>query len=176
MASRTRREPLRHNNPGSALDLNQLQIEYQILTRQLMIGIQHNEFGLYVYDHDRDLLAGVIGHHQLHPYFRFHLRGELVNGEFYNSLRISGAIGIFRGDLDGLLLSYRHTHYTIIESFDHHTAAHFKLQRTTTFRRIECCSVRQPTEVMNFYGISCFNFLCHVNEFSCFYKIAARGY
>jgi hypothetical protein len=29
---------------------------------------------------------------------------------------------------------------------------------------------------MDFYGITCFNFLCHVNDFNIVKKIAARGY
>ena len=127
-----------------------------------MIRIQYHNIRFYIHDHHRYLLTSTIVHRKLHAYFRLHIRRKSFGRKFDYRLRVSRSISIINRDLDGLFLSYGHAEDTIIKSFDHHTAAHFKFQRRAPFRRIECRSICKTAVIMDFYGISNFYFLCHV--------------
>jgi len=153
---------LRHNDPGRRVDLYQFKVEDQVLASQLMIGIQYYDIRFYFYNNHGYLLSGTIVHRQLHAHFRLHIRGESVGRKFDYRLGVSRSIGIFYRYLDGLFLSNGHAEDTVIKSLDHHTTAHFKLQRRAPFRGIERRSIRKTAVIMDFYGISNFYFLCHV--------------
>jgi len=127
-----------------------------------MIRIQHHSFRPNLNDGHRHLLPRAIVHGQLHPYLRLYIRRKTIYRKLDDRLRVPRSIGIFHRDLNGLLLSNGHTEHTIIESLYYHTAAHFELQRTTSFRAIKCCPIGQTSVIMNFYGIANFYFLCHM--------------
>jgi hypothetical protein len=167
---------LRHDDPRRAIDLNQFEVEDQILACQLMIGIQHHGIWLHFHDDYRHLLTFAIVHSELHAYFGLDIRRKTIDGKFDYRLGISWSIGILHGDFNGFFLSYRHTKDAIIESFDHITATHLKLQRTTPFGGIKCRSVSEPSVIMDFYGITGFYFLCHEFLFKRFHirEIPAR--
>lgn len=164
----------RHNYSRRTLDVDQFEVEDQVLAGQLVVGIQNNYIVFYFHYDNGYLLALAVVHSQLHTYFGLNFRGETIDGKFYDGLRIPGAIRIFYGDLDGLLLTDCHTRHSIIESFYDHTATNFKFQGRATFGRVKCRSVAKTAMVMDLNRITCFYFLCHLLVF-CFGPPARLG-
>jgi uncharacterized protein YbbC (DUF1343 family) len=139
-----------------------------------VVGIQNDYIVFYFYYHNGYLLALAVVHSQLHSNFGLNFRGETIDRKFYDGLRVPGAIRIFYGDLDGLLLTDGHARHSIIETFYDHSAANFKFQWCTTFGRVKCRSVAKTAMVMDLNRITCFCFLCHVLVF-CFGPPARLG-
>jgi uncharacterized protein YbbC (DUF1343 family) len=139
-----------------------------------VVGIQNDYIVFYFYYDNGYLLALAIVHSQLHSNFGLNFRGETIDRKFYDGLRVPGAICVFYGDLDGLLLTDGHARHSIIETFYDHTATNFKFQWCATFGRVKCRSVAKTAMVMNLNRITCFYFLCHLLVF-CFGPPARLG-
>lgn len=167
--------PLRHDDPGRAIDLDEFEVKDQVLPCQLVIGIQYDKVGFHIHDNDGYLLSRAIVHGQLHPDFGFDIWRKTVDWKFDYRLGVASSIGIFHRNLDGLLLAYFHSEHTIVETFYYHTAADFKLQGVTSVGGVECRSVGEPPMVVNSYGIASFYFLSHdTYQFECLFGCKVR--
>ncbi len=129
-------------------DLYQFDIENEVFAGQRVVGIEHNGFVIHFEYNDRENVAVVVAHLELHTYGRLHVFGKFVDGIFYHHFFVMLAISVSHNNFDNLFVAGRHEQYRIIESFDYLAIANHELERSPAFRTVENASITKSTAVV----------------------------